>query len=151
MPRARAAMARTKGSASLSALRSALRSAALMISYSSATRSCQPLAKFSSLGGYSSLRYFSRGEVGWAQPACGRNKSPARAMTNRFIRYAPFPSDSRGKLELPVVGYLAFPARYSSWRSREERRVVPEVNQHQRSLQNRRLAKSEVWKTPGLF
>jgi hypothetical protein len=50
-----------------------------------------------------------------------------------------------------VVGYLAFTAWFSSWRSREERRVVLEVNQHQRSLQNRRLGKSEARKTPELF
>src|SRR5262249_30179784 len=41
--------------------------------------------------------------------------------------------------------------RYSSWRSREERRGVPGGKQHQRSLQKRRLAKREAWKTPGLF
>src|SRR4030095_14822443 len=98
MPSPRAAITRTNGSWSLSAILRALRSAALIISYSSATRSCQPLAKFSSLGGYSSFRYFSRGEAGWAQPEYGRIKRPAKVIIVLFIGHFPSPNDSQDKL-----------------------------------------------------
>src|SRR5262245_52642470 len=103
MPSARAAMARTNGSSSLSADRRAFRSAALMMSYSSATRSCQPLAKFSSLGGYWSRRYCSRGEFGWDQPAPGRSKRPARVRVMQYIAYFPFATDSQDKPELRMA------------------------------------------------
>src|SRR5262245_11672794 len=75
MPSARAAMALTKEDLSFRARRSDFRSAESMIFCSSATRSFQPLSKFSSLGGNFRSRYFSRGDC--AHAVADRASRPA--------------------------------------------------------------------------
>src|SRR5262245_48125708 len=116
MPRARAAMARTKTSLSLSAACSDFRSAALMISYSSARRSFQPLSKFSSLGGNSSLRYFSSGDTGaCVQPTGGRTRRQADARIIRFMVLSPSRPPRLDRPEQDVVIVLEGAANRNRW------------------------------------
>src|SRR5258706_6243563 len=106
IPSARAAIDRTNTSSSLSAALRDLRSAPLMISNSRATRSSQPLSKFSNFAGNFSARYFSRGErASWAQPP--RAKRARRRPGRRSVRSI-YPPNGR------------IPDRYTSLLLREE-------------------------------
>src|SRR4030095_8689545 len=115
-PRARAAMERTHAFSSWSAARRDLRSAALTISYSSATRSFQPLSKFSSFGGNSSLRYLSRGDSGaCVQPAGGMT---TRQTDARIIRFMVVSTSRPPRLDRPeqdVVIVLEGAANRNRW------------------------------------
>src|SRR5262249_20123020 len=61
-----------------------------MMSNSAATRSFQPFSKFSSVGGNSSLRYRSMGEIGPSAQLVDKKAMRPANKTIRYMSIAPF-------------------------------------------------------------